>query len=301
MHKHYFHMVPYNQKNPFSYVFKFHKADTFRRLAPFLILYCGYAALVAYVGIEYREITETHMLQNIGVMHALLGFAISVLLVFRTNTAYDRWWEGRKLWGELVNSSRSLAMKLDAMLGAGNEEARDFFQKIIPAYALILHDHLHKEKTRTELFTYEKGHKVFKEIAEADHSPNKALGLMHKKIQELYKAGKITGEELLYVNPELISFANICGACERIKNTPIPFAYSVFIKKFIFIYVLTLPFGYVYSLGYIVVPVVAFIFYVLASLELIAEEIEDPFGGDQNDVPTDRLAEKIGKNIAEIW
>jgi len=194
-------MVPYNQKNPFSYVFSFHSADTFRKLLPFFLLYCGYAAVVTYVGLEYPAITEMHMLKNIDVMHGLLGFALSIILVFRTNTAYDRWWEGRKLWGELVNNSRSLAMKLDAMLGTDNEEARTFFQKIIPAYALILHDHLHKEKTRTELFSYEKGHEVFQEIADADHSPNKALGVMHKKVQELYKAGKISGEELLFYKP----------------------------------------------------------------------------------------------------
>ena len=80
----------------------------------------------------------------------------------------------------------------------------------------------------------------------------------------------------------------------------VPLSYSVFIKKFIFFYVMTLPFGYVFSLGYYVVPVVAFIFYVLASLELIAEEIEDPFGGDENDVPTGILAQNIKRHVAEL-
>jgi len=97
-----------------------------------------------------------------------------------------------------------------------------------------------------------------------------------------------------------MSFTDICGACERIKNTPIPFSYSVFIKKFIFFYIMTLPFGYVFSLGYLVIPVVVFVFYVLASLELIAEEIEDPFGGDANDVPTEKLAQNIQRNINEL-
>jgi len=99
---------------------------------------------------------------------------------------------------------------------------------------------------------------------------------------------------------ELQSFTEICGGCERIKNTPIPYSYSVFLKKFIFIYIMTLPFGFVFNLGYIVIPVVGFIFYVLASLELIAEEIEDPFGGDPNDVPTDKLAENIHNHVNEI-
>jgi len=98
----------------------------------------------------------------------------------------------------------------------------------------------------------------------------------------------------------LVSFTDICGACERIKNTPIPYSYSAFIKKFIFFYVMTLPFGYAFSLGYYVAPVIVFIFYVLASLELIAEEIEDPFGADENDLPTRKISENIKKHVEEL-
>ncbi|HEX2535787.1 MAG TPA: bestrophin family ion channel, partial [Chitinophagaceae bacterium] len=106
--------------------------------------------------------------------------------------------------------------------------------------------------------------------------------------------------QFLLLNNELTAFLDICGACERIKNTPIPYSYSAFIKKFIFIYIMTLPLGYVIQLGYLIIPVVIFIFYVLASLELIAEEIEDPFGRDANDLPMQRMYENIRKNIAEI-
>ena len=119
-------------------------------------------------------------------------------------------------------------------------------------------------------------------------------------VQHIYQENKITGDQLILLNNELMSFTDICGSCERIKNTPIPFSYSVFIKKFIFIYIMTLPFGYVFSLGYLVIPVVVFVFYVLASLELIAEEIEDPFGGDANDVPTEKLAGNIQRTINDI-
>ena len=124
--------------------------------------------------------------------------------------------------------------------------------------------------------------------------------MLYQKIQDLFEQGKISGDQLLVLNQELISFTNICGACERIKNTPIPYSYSAFIKKFIFFYIMTLPFGYVFSLGYYVIPVVVFIFYVLASLELIAEEIEDPFGYDANDLPTDKIAANIKKHVEEI-
>ena len=141
---------------------------------------------------------------------------------------------------------------------------------------------------------------MFKEIDHEKHVPNQVALLLFKHIQQLYKDQKIDGNQLIILNSELQSFTDTCGACERIKNTPIPFSYSVFIKKFIFIYVMTLPVGYVFSLSYYVIPVTAFIFYVLASLELIAEEIEDPFGSDDNDVPTHKIADNIHQHVIEL-
>jgi putative membrane protein len=231
-------------------------------------------------------------------MHGLLGFVISMLLVFRTNTAYDRWWEGRKLWGSLVNNSRNLAIKLAAMLPADEKNNRSFFRKIIPAYAYALKKHLGHETTRISLF--ENDEQLEQLINKDKHVPNQVAALLFKKIQQLYTEGKINGDQLIVLNGELLSFTDICGACERIKNTPIPYSYSAFIKKFIFFYVMTLPFGYIFSLGYLVVPVVTFVFYVLASLEIIAEEIEDPFGGDENDLPLDKIAANIHKHVDEI-
>lgn len=293
-------MISYNPKEWFTFIFRFHKADTVRKLFPMILGISVYSAAIAWVELEYWNLSEKDYVRNIPVMHSLLGFAISMLLVFRTNTAYDRWWEGRKLWGSLVNNSRNLAIKLNAMLPVEEKAQRSFFRKIIPAYAYALHNHLRREQTRIELFEGDEHKHVFSKIDTEKHIPNQVAGMIFQHIQQLYREGKLTGEQLLFLNSELQSFTDICGACERIKNTPIPFSYSVFIKKFIFVYVMTLPFGYVFQLGFYVVPVVAFIFYVLASLELIAEEIEDPFGGDENDVPTDKLAQNIHRHVAEI-
>lgn len=293
-------MISYNPKEWFTFIFRFHKADTVRKLGPLLIAIIVYSGIIAYLELEYWNLSEKNYVRNIPLMHGLLGFAISMLLVFRTNTAYDRWWEGRKLWGSLVNNSRNLAMKLSAVLPPEEKAQRSFFRKIIPAYAYALHNHLRREQTRTELFEDEEHRHVFSTIDHEKHVPNQLALLIYRHIQQLHKENTISGEQLLYLNSELQSFTDICGACERIKNTPIPFSYSVFIKKFIFFYITTLPFGYVFQLGYYVVPVVTFIFYVLASLELIAEEIEDPFGGDENDVPTEKLAENIQRHVGEI-
>ena len=293
-------MISYNTRDWFTFIFRFHKADTFRQLLPLILAICIYSGVIAWLEMYYWQLSEKNYVRNLPVMHSLLGFAISMLLVFRTNTAYDRWWEGRKLWGTLVNNSRNLAIKLNALLPGEETGHRGFFRKIIPAYAYALHNHLRKEKTRVELFEDDELRQLFEQIDHSKHIPNQIASLLFRHIQQLHTEGKVSAEQLLFINAELQSFTDVCGACERIKNTPIPFSYSVFIKKFIFFYVMTLPFGFVFQLGFYVIPVVAFIFYVLASLELIAEEIEDPFSGDQTDIPTGMIAQNIHKHIAEI-
>ena len=286
-------MISYNPKEWFTFIFRFHKADTFRTLLPLIIGISIYSAIIVYFIQDFFHLSDDHHLKNITIMHSMLGFVISLLLVFRTNTAYDRWWEGRKQWGALVNNSRNFALKLSVILV--EKEDRLFFKKIIPYYSKVLNLHLKNQNISQELFD-----EFNLKVELTKHKPNQVVKLMFKKVNELFLDNKITGEQLLFINQELISFTDICGACERIKNTPIPFSYSVFLKKFIFFYVMTLPFGYVFNLGFYTIPVVIFIFYVLASLELIAEEIEDPFGNDENDLPTERIAENIKKNIDEI-
>lgn len=286
-------MISYNPKDWITFIFRFHKADTFRKLFPLMVLIGLYAGIIAYLELEYWKLPDHSYVKNISMMHGMLGFVISLLLVFRTNTAYDRWWEGRKLWGGLVNSSRNLALKLHAILK--EEKDKVFFRKMIPSYAFILNKHLKDEETGKELseeIKFAQDHHT--------HRPNQVAKMMFLKINDLYESQKITGDQLIIINAELQSFTDICGACERIKNTPIPYSYSVFLKKFIFFYVMTLPFGYVFNLGYYVIPVVVFIFYVLASLELIAEEIEEPFGHDDNDLPTRKIAENIKRHVEEL-
>ncbi|MEO5594971.1 MAG: bestrophin family ion channel [Chitinophagaceae bacterium] len=291
-------MISYNPKDWFIFLFRLHKSDTIRKLMPLLIGVAIYAGMVTFAETEWWHLPESSHIKSVPVLHGLLGFVISMLLVFRTNTAYDRWWEGRKLWGALVNTSRNLAIKLSVMLPPGDETNRAFFRKIIPAYAYALKKHLGHETTRISLFdNYEQ---LEQEINKDKHVPNQVAALLFKKIQQLYKEEKINGDQLIVLNGELISFTDICGGCERIKNTPIPYSYSAFIKKFIFLYVVTLPFGYVFSLGYLIIPIVTFVFYVLASLEIIAEEIEDPFGGDENDLPLEKISANIHRHVNEI-
>jgi putative membrane protein len=284
-------MINYNPKEWVSFIFHIHKADTFRKLWPLMLTIAGFSAIIAYLELNYLQLAETTYIKNVGMMHNLLGFVISMLLVFRTNTSYDRWWEGRRLLGSLTNVSRNFAIKIKA-LNLGEEE-NEFFKYGIPKYAFALKEHLREKQ-------YFGKDSFLIEVEDGKHIPNQIAGSLFTRLYDLERAGKITQEQLITLSNDANQFTDICGGCERIKNTPIPYSYSAFIKKFIFIYVLTLPIGWVFSLGYFVVPIVPFILYVLASLELIAEEIENPFGMDANDLPVDTICNNIEKHVGEI-
>lgn len=284
-------MINYNPKEWFTFIFRITKADTFRKLLPLMLAVSAYATLIAYLELNHLKLSESNYIRNVGLMHQVLGFVISLLLVFRTNTAYDRWWEGRKAWGGLTNSSRNLAIKLNAFL---NEEAdKKFFRLMIPNYAFALKNLLRENENFEDM-------DPVLDLKRNKHLPNQIAASLYTGINNLRTENKIADPQLLVLNEEIKTFTEICGACERIKNTPIPFTYSVFIKKFVFFYVMTLPFGWVFSLGYYIVPVVALILYAMASLELIAEEIENPFGTDANDLPIDQICHNIGKHVNEI-
>jgi putative membrane protein len=290
-------MITYDSRNWIA-ALALHRSDTFRKLFPMLAAVGLFTWLVGYIETEYLHLSRQDQVSNLPVMHSLLGFAISMLLVFRTNTAYDRWWEARKLWGQLVNVSRNTAIKLAAILPQEDQRSRAWFALLLGRFAQALQAHLRSEKTRVALDAL--AHPDLEGLDPNRHIPAQIAALMHARVHRAYREGHISGDQLIGLTSDLSAFMDICGACERIKNTPLPYSYSSFLKKFIVIYSLTLPFGFVFSLGYIAIPVVVFIFYVLASMELIAEEIEDPFGNDANDLPLDRLTAIITANTSEL-
>ena len=222
-------MRVYNPKEWLEILFNFHKGDTLRGLGKLILIISVYAFLIVVIELHVIHVENTSFLRNVYLLHTILGLVLSLLLVFRTNTAYDRWWEGRKLWGALVNNSRNLALKMAAILSEDDEENRAFFRTTIPFYSLALKDHLMHESTRYGLDQLP--HPELKNLDNDKHTPNQVAKLIHDKVMSLYRTGIITGDQLIFINPEVLSFTDICGACERIKNTPIPYSYSAFLKK----------------------------------------------------------------------
>ncbi|HRH02077.1 MAG TPA: bestrophin family protein [Bacteroidia bacterium] len=287
-------MKAYNPKDWTKLIFAFHKTDTFRQLIPAIIGLTLFSTVLCYFIVHLKWIE----MRSTTVMHSLLGFVISMLLVFRTNTAYDRWWEGRRMWGDLVNNSRNLMMKINAFIPSEKIELKKRWRILISNYPFALKEHLRGGFIAEELEDTDTLRAI--ELREYKHIPNVLSDQLFKELENLKVEKCISDEKMLLLNDEVKSLANICGACERIKGTPIPYSYSTFIKRIIFLYSITLPLGLVADLKWATVPIAVFVFYTLASIELIAEEIEDPFGKDTNDLPTDDIAHRIKANLLEL-
>lgn len=286
-------MVHYNPKDWFGLIFRFHRSDTFRKLFWVMVTIAVYSLFAVYLELEVLKTGA----RSSTAMHSLLGFVISLLLVFRTNTAYDRWWEGRKQWGALVNVSRNLAMKVQAFVPAEDEQIKHRLMEGISHYANVLKSHL-RNAPATEL--YELLPVYARPEYNIQHAPNHLAQCMQRDALIAFQKHNISQAAYLAILNDINAFTDICGACERIKKTPIPYTYNIFIKKFIFAYIITMPVAFIGDFRYWTALATVFTFYTLASLELIAEEIEDPFGKEPNDIPTDELAAMISRNVEEI-
>ena len=286
-------MIKYNPKNWLKLIFALHKSDTIRILWKELIYIGSFTLLTSFLVINYFPYKEK--LSDLIAIYSLIGFVISLLLVFRTNTGYDRWWEGRKQWGMLVNNSRNLAVKLASLIDS--KENKVYFSRMISNFVFAIKEHL-RDGVAFEKLNLTKEELII--LGSKKHVPSGIVLLLYDKVNEIKTAGEISQEEFITLDTNLNALLDILGACERIKNTPIPYSYSLFIKKFIFIYVTTVPLAFIPSFGYFSALIATFIFYVLVSMEVLAEEIEDPFGTDDNDLPTEQLSIKISENIREI-
>lgn len=280
-------MIKYNNKHWFKFLLRrsgyFHEEMTIS-----LLLYAVMVGLLAWVQKEFDfEIFNLPM-----AFHTVLGLVIGLLLVFRTNTAYDRWWEGRKKLGSLVNTSRHLA------LTSKNYLNEDHVFNILQIFPFVLKEHLRKENW--DLLPPSLRQKMSAGFENAKHKPNFLLQELTSCFMHALKEKKITGEQLLILEEDVSNLMDILGACERIRNTPIPFGYSIHLKRILLIYLLTIPFGFVKTMGWYSIPFMVLVFYTMIGIELMGEEIEEPFGTDINDLPFDELAEKIKGNIEEI-
>lgn len=224
---------------------------------------------------------------------ALLGLVLGLLLVFRTNTAYDRWWEARKLWGSLINDSRNLAIKVTACVQA-DEQDKDQLGRWLIRFSFALKDHL---RNQASLANYPE---FADEMQPIQHVPSYISQRIYQRIEGWRQGEKLGGFELLFLDRHAAALMDICGACERIRNTRISASYRHFIRQSITVYLVSLPWGLIHDYGYWAVPAVMMAGYFMTGLELIAEDIEEPFGVSIDDIGLDSLCARISESVGEI-
>ena len=267
-------MINYDPKQWWHVLLSFPRSPIFTTLVLDVLGVGAYAALVVWLEKRYgfAEPLGPQIL-------SLLGIILGLLLVFRTNTAYDRWWEGRRLWGQLTNLSRSIARQLDALLPPEATEHRGSYAELLAAWPAALIQRLRGNGLR---------------------EPGRLSSLIVSSLHADIRQGTLPREALISLTPMMAAFDDIQGGCERILKTPIPFSYSSYIKQFVLLFALLTPFALADEFGYGTVIAEMFIFFSTMGLELLAGEVEEPFGRDQNDLPIDDIATGIALDVRWI-
>jgi putative membrane protein len=216
---------------------------------------------------------------------ATLGVAMGVLVVLRNNAANDRWWEGRKLWGQLINDSRNLALKARAHAAAGPDEYHQL-GRLLTGFAHALRLHLRGVGGVRAVPGFEK------EATDFPHAPGYVAELVHQLLNRWNREGKLR-DTVWVLDVHARALMDICGACERIRNTPLPASYRALLRCGIGVYILLAPWAVAPEMGWWGLGLLGLEFAFLLGIELTAESIEEPFGTDEDDLPLESYCQTV--------
>jgi ion channel-forming bestrophin family protein len=289
-----FIMIPYDNKAWYKHIFVW-KGSVVKGIFPRVLFFMLWTALITWLYWEGYIPKEKKIDM---VVYNVIGLALGLLLVFRTNTSYDRYWEGRKLLGATVNSCRTLARLFCSLIPAEDKKTRSEIAELLSSFNFAVKERLRDGVKPEHLPMLRK--EYLDEAFKFDHVPNGIMKLLNAKIQEAIIKYKASDSMQLSISNELTTITNNMGGMERIRFTPVPFAYAAHLQLFIMIYFIFLPFGLYAQLQWLAVPAIGIISLILLGINEIGVEIEDPFGDDPNDLPVDTICENIQKNVTEI-
>ncbi len=230
--------------------------------------------------------------------HAISGFALGLLLVVRTNSSYDRFWEGRKLWGAIINESRNLGRLASSTLAKDPALLRELllWTSAFPVAAMhVLRNSCGLGKLASEL----PADKVL-QVTSSNHCALAVTRQMTQLLIEARNRGLVSDYVFTALDNNVQLLVQYIGGCERIHKTPLPFAYVVHLRRAVLFYCYTLPFGLVQDFSGWTLVATMLIAYVFFGIEEIGVEIEDPFGSDENDLPLERFCSTIERNLSEL-
>ena len=266
------------------------------RILPTLVVNIAVATLVTWShgALGDLKITLTT------IPFTLIGLPIAIFLGFRNNSAYDRFWEGRKLWGELVLRSRNLARQCQSLMqyerparigdGLGDLRVRMILRAVAFSYAL--RDLLRQSPTDQAIAPM-LAPEEFAGMRQVVNKPDFLMQRMGQDLGQCLKEDRIEPCLAANVDATLSAMTAAAASCERIKNTPIPFSYTVLLHRTAYLYCFLLPFGLVDSIGFMTPVVVAIVAYTFFALDALGDELEEPFGVEHNDLPLDAICRAI--------
>lgn len=229
----------------------------------------------------------------------LFGFVLALFLGFRNNVSYDRFWEGRKLWGALLNISRSLTRQALTLKNSKDDSSVPEFIKLLSSFIFALKHQLRRTDPYDDLKQRLDENKLDL-IMKAKYKPIVIMRFMAEWVQKEKDQGKIDTIQQARFDENLDKLADVVGGCERIVSTPIPYSYRVLLHRTVYIYCSLLPFGLVDTLGWFMPFIVIFVAYTFVAFEAIADEIEDPFGTEANDLALNSMCNMIDETIHEL-
>ena len=238
---------------------------------------------------------DLHFLAMSGIPVTILGSAIGVFLAFRTSSAYERWWEARILWGGLVNYSRTLARQAATLIIPTSEDTRELERSLVMqqiAFVYALRCHLRRQSPYPELRNLLPAEAIAS-LRKYKNVPAAILLQMGKDIRTAFEAGALDAIRLAAIDETLTQLTNIQGACERIKNTPLPRQYDYFPRLLVTFFCLLLPLGFVQEFGLATPIASTFVSFTFMVLDSIGRDIETPFANTIHDTPMTALTRSI--------
>ncbi len=238
----------------------------------------------------------------------LTGVALSIFLGFRNNAAYERWWEGRKLWGALVNTSRTFARQALTLIAPPHDATPEVKAEVLEFERDLVHRAIaFVHTTRHALRDEDLGQDVqrllpadeVEALRKESNKPSAVSFAIAMRIKGAFDRGFIHPMHLPTLEATLVAFTDIHGGCERIKSTPIPFSYTTLIHRIVAVYCYCLPFGLVTEIG-VLTPIASLVVsYAFFGLDIVGDEIEQPFGYDANDLPLSSISRMIEINLRQ--
>lgn len=229
----------------------------------------------------------------------VVGLALSIFLGFRNRACYDRWWEGRKLWGRLINVSRVIARQLITFVDGAPADKIPKINRMLAAYPHILRQALRGEDQVAD-YSELLNETTLSRVVASRNRPTMLAHIIAEEIRDLYRAGHIDPLHLPAIDSSLTEIAGIQGACERIKKTPVPMSYTELVHRIVALYVLALPFGIVEQVQDLTPVVVVIVAYCFLGLDAVGSQIEAPFDHDPNDLPLSAMSRMIENDVLEL-